>query len=643
MSLNRNAWNAFVFAFSLLLLFGLAPYALTDDAGSDEAAVKKPRVFLDKSARIVEYQLRRLSNEELLLVDRATDDAKYKPVYQAILVRPQMPRAIREEALAGLKVLEDTNSVAILLAAIGNAKADDEGAESVLADLAKLLLGQSAAELTAELPAIQAASQAESPAVRRTALAALLTVGSVDDVWKNAAGNDESLVDLLAAIPMVASDTKRAAVKDHVLALLNESRTTDVRRGVVRALAAIPSESSDVFDAAALLFGDDDLRADAVTTLLAIPRERWNAARAPQLVKEIVAVAEASPLELRTSDTFLDLMQLADELLKRVPAEQARAVRERLGALAVRVVRINTVLEEMRYDKTHFAAEAGKPIQVVLHNDDAMPHNFNIVAPGSLREVGMLGSKMQPTADGNPYQFIPDTDKLLVPGPMCQPNQRVTITFTAPTDPGEYPYVCTFPNHWFRMYGVMVVVPDLAEWEANPTKPTDPLGLTREIVKNWTIDDFGDDVLASPPPRDLIAGQGFFLEAGCNKCHKIAGQGGVVGPDLSEVFKRHKGQRRSVLTEMLDPSKVIGEDFVVHSIITLDGLVLTGLIKAQDADSISLMTNPDSCEVVKVARDDIDEMIKTNTSMMPKALLDRFTQGEILQIVAYLEAGGVVQ
>ena len=69
-------------------------------------------------------------------------------------------------------------------------------------------------------------------------------------------------------------------------------------------------------------------------------------------------------------------MQLADQLLARLPAEAARAYRGRLREVTVRVVLIHTVEEEMRYDTAYFAVEAGRPVQVVLKNEDIMPHNL---------------------------------------------------------------------------------------------------------------------------------------------------------------------------------------------------------------------------------------------------------------------------
>ena len=49
------------------------------------------------------------------------------------------------------------------------------------------------------------------------------------------------------------------------------------------------------------------------------------------------------------------------------------------------------------------------------------------------------------------------------------------LNFNAPTTPGEYNFVCSFPGHYVRMYGVMLVVPSLDAFEAKPTVPNDPL------------------------------------------------------------------------------------------------------------------------------------------------------------------------
>jgi len=81
--------------------YGQAHHHEHGGADEDTKPVQRPKVFLDKSSRIVWYQLNRLDNERLLLVERKTDNAKYAPVFTAILTRAGMSPQYREEALAG--------------------------------------------------------------------------------------------------------------------------------------------------------------------------------------------------------------------------------------------------------------------------------------------------------------------------------------------------------------------------------------------------------------------------------------------------------------------------------------------------------------------------------------------------------------
>ena len=132
-------------------------------------------------------------------------------------------------------------------------------------------------------------------------------------------------------------------------------------------------------------------------------------------------------------------------------------------------------------------------------------------------------------------------------------------------------------------------------------------------------------------------GAKLFKEATCLQCHKIQGQGGAVGPELTDVFKRWKGDRAAVLREILDPSHRIDAKYAVHLIRTEDGETISGIIRSETDEEIEILDNPESKEPRVIAVDEIDRKIKTSTSMMPKALLDRFTKDEIFEILAYLE------
>lgn len=631
-----------LFLISVLGLLGccvLNLFAQTQDQqpGSEStSSIEPPKVFLDKSPRIVWFQLDRLDNERLLLVERKTDDAKYAPVYLAILTRAGMARQDRDEALVGLVAINKTDAATELLSAWDRLAADNRQDQRTSTQLAAMLVSLPMRELAAKKTALEAAAKSENALLRPVGYAGLIVSGEAILAGYLSAESQQATLDVLASVPLIPLSPKRALMWEPTLEFLEERHPEAVRRAAIEALAHLPYFPKETFQRLTPFVSEKSFRDAAVKTLLTIPPKDRPQDAASSLAKVLIEHAETTPAAERTTAEFLNAMQLADETLAVLPAETTKSYRERLRAVTVRVVQIRTIEEEMRYDTPYFAVEAGRPVQVVLKNDDLMPHNLVITQAGALQEIAEAGAVLGPSPgfEGKPY--VPNSEKVLHSTGMVQVGQLERLTFTAPKEPGEYPYVCTFPRHWMRMYGVMVVVEDLDAWLKNPTKPKDPIGSNREFVKAWTMDDFPGDLGASLKGRSPEIGARLFKEATCAQCHPIKGDGGKVGPELSDVFKRWKGDRQGILREILDPSHRIEPKYAVQVIVTTDGLPLTGIVTQEDKDSISLLINPEAKPTI-IPRSDIDEMVKASKSMMPKALLDRFTKEEVLEILAYLE------
>ncbi|MCZ6794398.1 MAG: plastocyanin/azurin family copper-binding protein [Planctomycetota bacterium] len=609
------------------------------DHGGPEKSVEPPRIFLDKSLRVVQYQLNRLDNERLLLVERKTDDPKYAPVYAAILTRAGMSPQYREEALSGLVELRESTAARELLNVLEAIDPDDRQERRTARQLASLLLRQQQDVLKSHAGALHAATGSDNSLLRSIGYAGLVVAGESTAAWSAARGKESATLDWLAAVSLVPKPGLRSGLREQVAGLIDVAQPTNIRRAAIQAIASVPGGQAETFQLIAPLAADAKLRAAAVRTLLTIPVKQRDPGTSRALVDLLVRHAEETPAEKRTTDDFIDGMQLADQLLARIPVDAARSYRDRLRSITVRVVRIRTVAEEMRYDTPYFAVQAGRPVQVILENEDLMPHNLVVVVPGALKEVAELGLAAGPTG----YQgkeYVPESDKVLYATNMVQSGKQERLTFTAPSEPGEFPYVCTFPRHWMRMYGVMVVVDDLDVWLQDPTEPKDPIGSNRAFVKAWSIDDFQGDLGAELRGRTAEIGQRLFAEATCAQCHKVKGKGGAVGPELTDVFQRWKGDRKAVLREILDPSQRIDPKFAVRVVVTRQGRVISGIVTAENKNSVSLLENPEASEPAVIPRADIAEMVKTSTSMMPRALLDRFTKDEIFEMMAFLEASG---
>ena len=120
-------------------------------------------------------------------------------------------------------------------------------------------------------------------------------------------------------------------------------------------------------------------------------------------------------------------------------------------------LRVNTVVEKMKYDVTLLPVKAGKKVKLTFVNPDFMPHNLLIVKPGTGTALGNEAIAMG--AAGFAKQFIPDSDNILHHTKLLNKGETEVLEFTAPTEPGDYEYVCTFPGHTLLMRGILRVTP----------------------------------------------------------------------------------------------------------------------------------------------------------------------------------------
>jgi putative membrane-bound dehydrogenase-like protein len=116
----------------------------------------------------------------------------------------------------------------------------------------------------------------------------------------------------------------------------------------------------------------------------------------------------------------------------------------------------------------------------------------------------------------------------------------------------------------------------------------------------------------------------------CASCHRLFGEGGDVGPDLT-------GSQRTnldyILENVLDPSAMVASDYQVTILETKDGRVLTGIIKQETDKAVTVQTQNDR---VIVPKNEVETRQRSSLSMMPEGLLDKLSDAEVRDLVAYL-------
>ena len=122
-----------------------------------------------------------------------------------------------------------------------------------------------------------------------------------------------------------------------------------------------------------------------------------------------------------------------------------------------KVITIKTITNEMKFDVTKFEVKAGEQVELVLENPDFMQHNLVITKPGKKEAVGTAADKMAADPNAADLNYVPQTSDVLFATALLNPDDTYSLKFKAPTTPGEYPFICTFPGHWRIMQGVMIV------------------------------------------------------------------------------------------------------------------------------------------------------------------------------------------
>ncbi len=157
--------------------------------------------------------------------------------------------------------------------------------------------------------------------------------------------------------------------------------------------------------------------------------------------------------------------------------------------------------------------------------------------------------------------------------------------------------------------------------------------------KAWTIDEVLALAAGGLKGRDFANGEAMNRSIMCATCHRFNGDGGSIGPDLTGVGNRYT--LRDLLENIIDPSKVISDQYDSHEITKKDGSILIGRIVVEENEKVFLMTNPFAPnDHMAIAESDIAKKGTRKVSMMPPGLINSLNQDELLDLIAYLVSGG---
>ena len=128
---------------------------------------------------------------------------------------------------------------------------------------------------------------------------------------------------------------------------------------------------------------------------------------------------------------------------------------------------------------------------------------------------------------------------------------------------------------------------------------------------------------------DPVAGKDVFKKQ-CAKCHIHSGEGTRIGPDLTGMAVHPKAE---LLTHIIDPSRNVEGNFRVYTIVTVDGLIINGLLASESKTAIELFDAEGKKKVV--LREDIEELVASSKSLMPDGFEKQVNRNDITNLLEF--------
>ena len=123
----------------------------------------------------------------------------------------------------------------------------------------------------------------------------------------------------------------------------------------------------------------------------------------------------------------------------------------------------------------------------------------------------------------------------------------------------------------------------------------------------------------------------FGDQTGCSKCHQIAGQGGKIGPDLSNLVHR---DYTSVLRDIIEPNAAINPEHIAYNIELKNGDALTGVLQSDTPEQIVL--GDATGKSLSIPKEQLASMKPSTLSLMPEGLLKALSSEQVKDLLTFL-------
>lgn len=431
----------------------------------------------------------------------------------------------------------------------------------------------------------------------------------------------------------------------------------DLRIKAIQTIAAWPGHQEEKIADLARLSQDESVSRTALKALASLPAE----AVAQQLTQpsrdavlgSLVPLAEkATPVE-RQSEEFASLLALGDALVS------ADSMRNKIGATLAKLrnsIPVKADPAVMALGKEVFTRESHCATCHQVHGQ-GLPNLYPPI-DGSLwttgsedRLISLVLDGMHGTIEvkGQRYSSPPLPPMTGFRQLLNDEEMAAVLTYVrnswsnraTPIEPQQVAKIRAIDrgdeNFWYAN-DLMKKYPLEDGRQPIETSPSGDQWVPK-FVKNWTYEDLDPQKVAAGK-RSHETGRLYFNRLGCAQCHQLGETGGNFGPDLSKL-PPNKQTAAYVLDSILNPSKEIEEKYRMQQVLTIDGKVISGMVVAEKADELHLITDPlQPNKPTILKKDDIEDRANTATTIMPNGMMNWLTAEEIYDLAAFVLSAG---
>lgn len=157
--------------------------------------------------------------------------------------------------------------------------------------------------------------------------------------------------------------------------------------------------------------------------------------------------------------------------------------------------------------------------------------------------------------------------------------------------------------------------------------------------RRWSVEEADSVVQGNLAGRNFEQGKMMFDATRCSSCHMMRGEGGAIGPDLTQLGTRFT--TKDMLEAIIEPNKVVSDQYAATVFTMKDGSSILGRLTNEDENTYFISQNPFAPEVIReIPKQDVLNTKYSYISVMYPGLINRLNEEELKDLIAYLMAGG---